>query len=225
MMQCFRDEELGSGYHLNDTEVYLSLTKAKSAIMAKREFDKMTTLSIKNPEIRSLCVAAFLRCLYASIDNAPDKDYHEQAINNLKGDTTFKKITQLCASTNWQMCNIGSKYLQVMHYITRVHSSERLEVQDNLIKYEIISIVIKRILGLLREKIKNENNNMELTADDQNLLCHLAVICHQLVSQCVLFDWRKKNKPYKNIETDEEREVRYNLINFMMSKLFPLDQV
>ena len=67
---------------------------------------------------------------------------------------------------------------------------------------------------------------MELTADDQNLLCHLAVICHQLVSQCVLFDWPKKKKnPYKNFESDEDREKRFNLIDFMMSKLFPLDQV
>jgi len=64
------------------------------------------------------------------------------------------------------MANIGSKYLQVMRYITRVDSTNRLEAESNLIKYEIISIVIKRILGLLREKIKNENNNMELTDDD-----------------------------------------------------------
>ena len=66
---------------------------------------------------------------------------------------------------------------------------------------------------------------MELTDDDQNLLCHLAVICHQLVSQCTLFDWRKKNKFYGDIESEDDRKLRYSLIDHMMSKLFPFDEV
>ena len=53
-----------------------------------------------------------------------------------------------------------------MRYITRVNTTKRLEDSKNMIKYEILSIVIKRILGLLKAKIKNENNNMELTEDD-----------------------------------------------------------
>ena len=104
-----------------------------------------------------MCIASFLRCLYASIENAPDADYHEQAISNLKGDKLFGQISQLCASTGWLTANIGSKYLQVMRYITRVNSSKRLEDSKNLIKYEVVSIVIMRVLGLLRDKIKNEN--------------------------------------------------------------------
>ena len=44
-----------------------------------------------------------------------------------------------------------------MRYITRVNSVKRLEDSKNLIKYEVVSIVIKRILGILRDKIKNEN--------------------------------------------------------------------
>ena len=51
-------------------------------------------------------------------------------------------------------------------YITRVNTTKRLEDSKNLVKYEILSIVIKRILGLLKEKIKNENHNQELTEDD-----------------------------------------------------------
>ena len=68
-----------------------------------------------------------------------------------------------------------------MRYITRVGSTKRLEHEDNLLKYEILSIVIKRILGLLKEKIKNENHNKELNLDDKNLLCRLAVISTQMV--------------------------------------------
>ena len=100
-----------------------------------------------------------------------------------------------------------------MRYITRVNTTKRLEDPKNMIKYEILSIVIKRILGLLKAKIKNENNNMELTEDDQNLLCHLAVICNQLVSQCVLFDFRSKREPYSDIEDNSARETRYFLID------------
>ena len=51
-------------------------------------------------------------------------------------------------------------------YITKVNTTKRLEDSKNLVKYEILSIVIKRILGLLKEKIKNENHNQELTEDD-----------------------------------------------------------
>ena len=71
-------------------------------------------------------------------------------------------MTQLCASTGWLISNIGSKYLQVMRYIIRVGPVKRLEDQENLLKYEILSIVVKRILGLLKDKIKNVNNNMVL---------------------------------------------------------------
>ena len=63
-----------------------------------------------------------------------------------------------------------------MRYITRVNTTKRLEDSAHLLRYEIMSIVIKRILGLLKSKIKNENNNQELTDDDQNLLSHPAVI-------------------------------------------------
>lgn len=74
-----------------------------------------------------------------------------------------------------------------MRYITRVLPTKRLEEEENLIKYEILSIVIKRILGLLKDKIKNVNHNKELTLDDKNLLSHLSKICSQLVNQSTLF--------------------------------------
>lgn len=79
-----------------------------------------------------------------------------------------------------------------MRYITRLNTTRRLDDIENLVKYEILSIVIKRILGLLKEKIKNENMNHDLDENDLNLLCHLAVICDQIVSQCTLFDFRDR---------------------------------
>ena len=61
-----------------------------------------------------------------------------------------------------------------MRYVIRVDSDQRLESTSNLKKYEVISIVIKRILGLLQNGIKN----LELVEDDTNLLVHLVAMCH-----------------------------------------------
>ena len=137
----------------------------------------------------------------------------------------FIQITQLCASTGWLAANIGSKYLQVMRYIIRVGPTSRLEEQDSLLKYEILSIVVKRVLGLLKEKIKNVNNNMDLDMGDKNLLTHLAVISYQMVTQCSLFHWRQRKDDYKSTESDPFRDLRYELIDKLMSALFSLDEV
>lgn len=50
-------------------------------------------MGVQNDTLRSLSVAAFLRCLYASIDSAPNGEYHEQAIANLRSDKIFAQIT------------------------------------------------------------------------------------------------------------------------------------
>ena len=71
-------------------------------------------------------------------------------------------ITKLCSSTDWLSANIGLKYLQVMQYIMRVDISSRLEDRSKIKKYEILSIVIKRILGVLKSKVRNQT----LTDDD-----------------------------------------------------------
>ena len=67
--------------------------EAKNAAIDSKDLEARHHLNIKNPLLRSLCVAAFLRCLYASIKNAPNKEYHEQAIGNLSGDKIFTQIT------------------------------------------------------------------------------------------------------------------------------------
>lgn len=113
-----------------------------------------------------------------------------------------------------------------MRYITRLNTTRRLDDIENLVKFEILSIVIKRILGLLKEKIKNENMNHDLDENDLDLLCHLAVICDQIASQCTLFDFRdRQNRTYNRMETVEERELRAKCVDYVMAKLFPLDQV
>ena len=95
----------------------------------------------------------------------------------------------MCGSTGWLIANIATKYLQVMRYIIRVDTTTRLENCNNINKYHIISIVISRILGLLKDKIKNSNENHELDVDEHIILCHSAIMANLLITQCTLFDW------------------------------------
>lgn len=74
MRTFMRNEMLGSGYMVSDTDLFISQRKPQgvSLLMKQREFARM---GIQNPQLRSLCISAFLRCLYASIDSAPDGEY------------------------------------------------------------------------------------------------------------------------------------------------------
>jgi hypothetical protein len=154
--------------------------------LSKRE---TSNSGIQNLEMRSLCVAAFLRCLHASLEYAPDDEMYQAAIRNLREDYMFRSVTQLCASTGWFEANIGTKYLQVMRYIIRLEYTTRFEEKGNVMKYEMLAIVIQRILSILQAKIKNENDNQKLEVDDKMLLSHLAMICNEICSQCSLFRW------------------------------------
>ena len=42
-----------------------------------------------------------------------------------------------------------------MRYVIRVDTTDRLEENENIYKYDVLSLVISRILGLLEPKIKN----------------------------------------------------------------------
>lgn len=131
-----------------------------------------------------------------------------------------------------------------MRYVIKVDTTTRLEdhSDDSLQKYEMISIVIQRILGLLEEKIKNSNQNKQLEIDDIIALNHVAVVCNQMVSQCPLFDWTTEIgrpdllpdlasstgnnvSPPPEQESDFFREKRETLVSFMTSKLFPMSMV
>lgn len=79
--------------------------------------------------------------------------------------------------------------MQLMRYVFRMDTTLRLEDNDRIYKYEVLSIVIRRILGLMERKIVNENGNDALSNNEILLLCHLMGICHLIASQCILFDF------------------------------------
>ena len=66
-----------------------------------------------------------------------------------------------------------------MRYVTRVDLNTRLESLDkeNIEKYEVLSIVLHRLLAHLSSKIRNINDNYFFELNDLVLLCHLAILC------------------------------------------------
>jgi len=74
-----------------------------------------------NKNIRSLTVAALLRCLYASVEYAPNMALKIEAINTIRDPVVFRNVTQLCDACNWdENANIGAKYLRVMRHVIRM---------------------------------------------------------------------------------------------------------
>lgn len=80
-----------------------------------------------------MTIAAFLRCLYAAIEYAPNAKLRNNAIKNIRDPVVFRSITQLCDSTNWdENANIGAKYIRVMRSILKLPPSVGTETMDNL---------------------------------------------------------------------------------------------
>ena len=173
MVDTFKDEELGSGYDLNEADLFMN-EQGKTLMTQKLNKRDIANSGIQNLEMRSLCIAAFLRCLFNSLEYAPDGEFYKNAIENLHSDILFKSVTQLCASTGWFEAQIGTKYIQVMRYLIRLPRTARFEKKKSILKYEILAIVIKRIMIRLRSKIKNENDNQNLEIQEKMLLSRLA---------------------------------------------------
>lgn len=107
-----------------------------------------------NTRLRSLTVAAMLRCLYASIEYAPTLELKKQAIQNIQNATVFKEITQLCDACDWdEDVNIGGKFLRVARHCIVIPFDEDYESETKLVFYELISIVLQRILDKIVYKM------------------------------------------------------------------------
>ena len=96
-----------------------------------------------NKSIRSLTIAAYLRCLYAAIEYAPTVNLRQNAILNIKDPLMFRAITQLCDAADWdENAYIGAKYLRVMRHAIKLPYSEVTESTKMIMHYELLAIVI-----------------------------------------------------------------------------------
>ena len=110
-----------------------------------------------NRSIRSLSVAAYLRCLYGAIECAPTVALKNNAIANIKDPLMFRGITQLCDSANWdESANIGAKYLRVMRHVIKLPLYKDREEPEMLVHYELIAFVIQKALFKIVDKMKKD---------------------------------------------------------------------
>lgn len=132
-------EELGGNFkkvdddNTFDYEKQEKIVQNKYLIELQKKKDAGEALTLKqerndgflNKELRSLNIAAFLRCLYASIEFAPNQSSRKISIAIIRDPDMFRTITQLCDTTDWdEKTNIGSKYLRVMRYIIKLPINE-----------------------------------------------------------------------------------------------------
>lgn len=90
----------------------------KELLKNKCAKDKRTKDGFLDPAMRSLTVAAYLRVLMASIENAPNFQLKMHAVEQMKDPAMFTFITELCDSTSWDSgASIGAKYLRLMRNV------------------------------------------------------------------------------------------------------------
>lgn len=84
-----------------------------------------------NKDIRSLTVAAYLRCLFAAIEYAPSVPLRDSALQTIRDPINFRGITQLCDTTDWdEKANIGAKYLRVARSVIKLPYEKTADTTD-----------------------------------------------------------------------------------------------
>jgi hypothetical protein len=69
----------------------------------------------------------------------------------------FRAITQICDATNWDdNVHIGAKYLKIMRTVMRLPFHMGFEHNNMLIHYELISLVLRKILHKILDKMKKD---------------------------------------------------------------------
>lgn len=82
MISTFQYQSLGNGFKRSSIDMY-QLMRAETMMMKRLRFREKASEGIKNAEQRALSISAFLRCLFASIESAPDTSFFEDAIKNI----------------------------------------------------------------------------------------------------------------------------------------------
>lgn len=113
-----------------------------------------------NKQLRSLTIAAYLRCLLAAIEYAPSDNnvsLRALAIEKIREPNMFRTITQLCDSTDWdEEASIGSKYLRLMRHIIKLPNQKDIETREKFIHYQLLSIVLNKTLTNIITKMNKD---------------------------------------------------------------------
>lgn len=179
----FFSMQAGGGKNREEIEQKLMSRQLENQKNSKRTLSKKEQRGdgFLNKAIRSMTIAAYLRCLYASVEYAPNVELRKQAIANIRDPLMFRAITQLCDATNFdEHANIGAKYLRVMRSIVKLPREKETETMDMLMHYEFIAIVIQKVLSKIVDKMKKD---IQLTQGDQVTIYEISLTFYTLVMQ------------------------------------------
>ena len=136
-------------------------------------------------------MAAFLRCLHASIEYAPSPDLKSQAIKNVQELEAFKTITQLCDACDWEEnVNMAAKYLRVMRHCIEIPLGEDFEDEKKLVHYETIATVLQKALAQIVDKMQK---GMQLTDGDTITVYELSLTFYIIINQANNFNFSQQD--------------------------------
>ena len=154
----------------------------------------------RNRELRILTIAAYLRCLLATIEYAPTNELKQDAIKNIRDEQQFRTITKLCDSTNWdEEANIAPKYLRVMRYIIQLPVRKECEDLEKIMHYQLVAKVIEKSMTKIVYKM---NNLIELTDGDKIAIYEISISLFTIIQQASNF----KLTEYSLVNTHHEYE-------------------
>ena len=224
LRMALQQDELGQYYEAaNDHFISNSQVKGQITLENIKKRDARN-LGVQNVKVRALCIAAYLRCLYASIEYAPTQQLKQEAIMCLKDLFVFRNLTQLCDTTGWFEANIGAKYLRIMRHIIKVPYTESMESFENQPHYEIMSIAIRKMLNEVLIRIKNEQQR-QLSNEEKILIYELAATCQMMSQQCSLFRWSAVEVKQAGSHARTRRTPQEKILDLHISMLFPTQSI
>jgi hypothetical protein len=84
-----------------------------------------------NPYLRSLFLAAFLRCIYALLEKPADTNIKEQMIEKLIEKNNLRDITKFCETCISGEFNIPSKFISIFKFIVLKESENKNTINKN----------------------------------------------------------------------------------------------
>ena len=185
------------------------LQQDKHGYVIKRKPTTEETYGISNSKLRSLCIAAFLKCVYGYINLEQEgQDEFSNMEQKRKVRENMKEITQLCKTSGWMAANVGFKYLQVMHRVFMFTSSQQCVKKEEIEQYATLTEEVHDMLVSLQVKISQ--TSYKLRPNEQFLINVIVDIYNLLIYQLHFVDyfWTLTKEEFKEDDFQSEEEFK-----------------
>ena len=167
-----------------------------------------------NPYIRSLFIAAFLRCIYGVLEYPIDINIKNDLIKIIYQKDNIKILCQIAECTKFIDNHIATKLLIIMKHVLR-HSKiyfdqfteiEKIkksnEINENFLnKMGYISYMIRKIIRYYKKILNIENEN------DNILLNEICLCCSHIINQLQILNFENEKVREMTITTMIDYEI------------------